>query len=132
VRFPLWLSTEPLLEIRRFRDEGRCKDPVPSMTIVVEQENVYRAFAFLRIDDRMGVSVRTGMRAQHFTMFESDMLAEIIPFELAEKLKDVLEGRQPPEPLDAIYARANALQREDVMLRISSYGSDGNRSVEDE
>lgn len=96
--FPLWLSREPLLQIRKRCQEGACLDFAPSDRIAVDEEGNYRGIGFLRIDEESGVIATTGMQKQRFPIVLSDAIDEILIFEVVDALEGVLSGDKDPIP----------------------------------
>jgi hypothetical protein len=101
-RFPLWLSLGQRAEIKRLCDSGKCKDPIPSELIGADEEDNYRAIAFLRINDQVGVCVETGMRSQQFPVVLDEIVSELVINDLYEELMAVLNKKSQAEPLSQI------------------------------
>lgn len=107
-RFPLWLSAEPLIAIRKLAEAGKCLDPVPSYVIGFDQNNAYHGVAWLTIDDHRGVLATTAMRCQRSPVMRSDALHEILFFQVRDLLMDVIDGSEPGVALAEIDRKVSA------------------------
>jgi hypothetical protein len=108
-RFPLWLSAEPLIAIRKLAEDGRCLDAVPSYVIGFDEYNAYHGMAWLTIDDHRGVLASTAMHCQRFPVSQCDALHEILVFQIRDLLMDVIDGSEPGRPFAEIDRRIKAL-----------------------
>jgi hypothetical protein len=59
----------------------------------------------MRVTEDSGVCARFAMRSQQFPIVPSDLLREILFFEIHGKLEQILKGTAAPEPMREIYAR---------------------------
>jgi hypothetical protein len=100
--FPLWFSRDGLLQLQTLSLSGRCLDPVPSHYIGFDENDAYRGIAHLRIDQKGGVVVKTGMRAQFFPGVDSEIVHQLLIQELYEALIRVLNGKNQATPLEEI------------------------------
>ena len=117
--FPLWLSAEPQIKLQRLHEQGKCRDCIPSVLIGHDEDRVYHGLSFIRIDENRGVSVTTSMRSQRFPVLESEVLDEILPFLLHEKLMDAINGIEETESSEELAARANGFLNYFTMCRYS-------------
>lgn len=88
-RFPLWLSLQPQLEITQAFEAGRCLDRIPSIISGVDADGNHRALGFLRMTEDRVLIAESGVRSQRFPIDESELLDEVIAFDLAEHLRAV-------------------------------------------
>lgn len=95
-KFPLWLSAELRVKIQRLSESGRCLDFGPSEWIGVDSQGNYHGISWLMIDDKSGVFANSAMRSQRFPIIESEILSEILVFEIYKELNAVLEGQSKP------------------------------------
>lgn len=98
-KFPLWLSAELRVKIQNFAKSGKVSDYVPSEWIGIDSQGNYRGISWLLIDDTSAILSKSAMRSQRFPIIESEVLSEILVFEIYEELEYVLEGKAEPVPL---------------------------------
>lgn len=91
-RFPLWLSVDLRIKIRKLAESKRIKDFSPSHWIGVDEKKNYFGLIWLQIDNEKGVVEQSAIRAQNFPIIESEILSEILLFQLYEELSRILEG----------------------------------------
>jgi hypothetical protein len=100
--FPLCLSINLSLKIQNLAKSNTIIDPWPTEWIGVDDRRNYRGIIWLWIDDENGVVAQTAMRAQLFPIVESQLLRELLVFELYEELSQVLSGRRKATPITKI------------------------------
>ncbi len=120
-RFPLWLSVEPLLKIRKVHEAGLCRDPVPSTIEACEPDGTVHIFAYLRVTEDSAVFARGAVRNQQFPVLSSDLLHEIIPFELADALDEYIAGT-PATSWPELSEMLDRFQKLYTVLSVSGYG----------
>lgn len=121
-RFPFWLSAPLLIKIQNLFRLGSCKDFAPSEIIGVDSKGNYYAIGWLRIDDDAVVFAQTGMRSQQFPIILSDILGELIIYELYDQVTDVLEGRLSARPLNEIKSKVEEFRNSYKLMRQSICG----------
>jgi len=104
-RFPLWLSADLRIKIQNLAKLKKIKDFVPSHWIGTDDQGYYHGIMWLRIDDEMGAVTHAAMRSQHFPIIESELLCELLVFQLYEELSRVLEKGVEPTPINKINER---------------------------
>ncbi len=104
-RFPLWLSGPIRNKIQKHFLEGRVLDMVPSTYIGRNSEGTYRALAFLRVNDTLGVAAETAMRFQRFPVSQAEALDDVVLFDLFDRLEAVLDGREAASTMADIAVR---------------------------
>jgi len=122
--FPMWLSMQPLQEIRRLHDEGRISDPIPSFFLGEDGAENVHGISFIRITVKTGTYTISGIRCQSFPIIETELLQEILAFEINEKLQAVLNSKQDAVPIDLVETRVKQFQRNYVWAGSSTYGDD--------
>jgi hypothetical protein len=113
--FPLWLGAGPRLKIQNIQKLGQCRDFAPSEWMGRDSDGNFRGLMWLRISESTGVMVLSAMRAQQFPVIETELLSEIMVFELLDKLQQVLNGKEKPALLVTI-AEALAKLREHCIM----------------
>lgn len=122
-RFPLWLSAEPLVEIRKLREAKKCLDPVPSTVTGVDAQNNYHGIGYLRVAQETFVVVRSAVRSQLFPILESELLEEIVIFEILAALREVLAGSAAPLPRAAASAMVETFRKTYELRSTTTYGA---------
>ena len=92
-RFPMWISADPKIKIQRLRQAGRCRDGAPSYWIGADDRDNYHALMWLSIDETQWVLVKTAARNQSFPVDLSELITEILSFDVLRALEDVLNGK---------------------------------------
>lgn len=108
--FYLWLSRTARSKIQKLYESGVCKDYIPSYLVGIDKDNIYRGIAYLRIDDKVGISTETAMRGQQFPVSLDEILEDILVCELYEKLKEALKEKSKAQQLSQINKRVAVLQ----------------------
>src|SRR5689334_2570483 len=85
-RFPLWLSAGLRIKIQKLAEAKTINDFVPNEWIGIDKNGNYHGLTWLSIDDERVVISQTAMRAQSFPVVESDILSELLIFQLYEEL----------------------------------------------
>lgn len=122
-RFPMWLSVDLRLKIQRYSTSGRCIDPVPSQWIGKDENGNYRGVTWMRVTRDAGVWAASGMRSQQFPLVASELLGEILVFEIFARLEEVLNGSESPVPMSEIYARLKGYESKYSLCSLSAYSS---------
>lgn len=105
IKYPLWLSRKPRLQLERWFREGLVADFGSCGVYGYDATGVLRGLEFVRVNATHGLAVETAMRAQQFPLMFSDLLGEVLFIQLMDRLKNYLDGTQGLEPLPVIYAR---------------------------
>jgi hypothetical protein len=101
-RFPMWLSVDLRAKIKRLAEEDRCLHWIPSEYIGVDDNGNYHGLAWLRINENSVVVAETAMRSQQFPVIESEILSEILIFQLHDELELVLQEKSDALPLRVV------------------------------
>lgn len=102
-RFPLWLSTEILMKFRELWQNGKIRNIAPNGEwIGVDDLGNYYGIIWIRVDDESGVIAKSAISSKSFPVVESDILSEILVFQLYEELSNVLDGNKPAIPIEEI------------------------------
>jgi hypothetical protein len=101
-KFPFWVSGPLRIKIQNLCQAGKCKDFAPSEVIGVDSNGNYHALGWLRISDDTAVLAETGMRSQQFPIILSDILGELLVYELYDQVTDYLAGKLRGQPLSEI------------------------------
>lgn len=120
--FPMWLSMEPRQKIKKLYEGGEILDPIPSIIVGTDTAGDYRGVSFIRIDDEVGTYVLSAMRNQSFPIIESELLEEILAFEIYEKLKAVLRGQSNATSLKIIDEKIKQFEGKYEWSLRSTYG----------
>lgn len=94
--FPLWLSLDCREQIRNLSDAGKIKDPTPSCYVGNDKEDNQHAFAYIQLNEKVGLFSRTGMRRQNFEIPLYELLEDIAILELSSKLEKYFKGNETP------------------------------------
>jgi hypothetical protein len=98
-RFPLWLSADIRIKIKQLAKSGKCLDFAPSEWIGEDDRGNYYGIIWLRINNEVGVFARSAMKSQRFPIVQSEILSELLVFQLYEELCAVLNGHIGAVPL---------------------------------
>lgn len=91
-RFPLWLSLGIPDKLYELYKSKKIKSWSPSHWIGVDEKENYFGLIWLPIDDEKGVIEQSAIQTQNFPVVGSEILTEILFFQLYEKLSRILEG----------------------------------------
>jgi hypothetical protein len=126
--WPMQLSLEGRNQIWRMYRAGRCADPIPSHVIGTDESDNIRAVAWMRISERLGVFVKTGMRNQLFTANVIQAIEEVATCELVERALGVIAGRERPVELTVIDRHLDRFRTECTTLEVACLG-DGPKEI---
>jgi len=101
-KFPLWLSLEPRLKFQKMHESGIVATPVPSKIVGRDENGRCRGLSYIRMGEKKGVFVSTVMRSQHFPVHASEVLCEILPFLLHQRIADAVNGDDPALPWEQV------------------------------
>lgn len=101
--FPMWLSIEKRSEIEKLYNNKEIADFAPSEWIGTDKDGNYYGIIWIAIDNNVGVYCQTGMKCQLFPIIQSEILSELLLFQLFDQLKITLEKKDNPIPLKDIY-----------------------------
>lgn len=85
--FPLVLSQEAVLKIRKLSEKNRWKDIGPSHYIFKDSFENYYAIAYIRMNDNDCIFINKSMKGQYFPVSVADLLSEIAIFNLYVMIK---------------------------------------------
>ncbi len=100
--FPLWLSKDLRIKIETFSKENKCIDYTSSEWIGKDELDTYHGISWLMIDEKNGVYTQTVMRNKRFPIVVSEVLSEILIFQLYEELVRVQQHKTCPIMVDHI------------------------------
>lgn len=103
--FPLWLSLDIRTAIAQLHKEGRCWDPIPSCFVGWDEEGHCHGIGCLRIDSSAGVYAYSGAKKKAFPVKLSDLVEEVLVFEIWERLQQTLAGTEKAMPLHVIQTK---------------------------
>lgn len=121
-RFPLWLSAEIRIKIQQLNKAKKCYDFVPSVWVGVDNSGNYHGITWLMVTENAGVLARSGIRAQRFPVIESELLSELLVFQLYEELENVFRGSSVLVPKTRISAN---VQEYKSQYKLRSYSGIG-------
>ncbi|MEN5229745.1 DUF2726 domain-containing protein [Brevundimonas naejangsanensis] len=121
-RFPYMLAGAARESIRSMNAEGRIIDPCSSGFIGYDADEVVRGMHYIRVSATEGVFVKSAMRPQFFPILFSDLLDEILSFQLEAEVRRWLAGEVPSTPLADIHAEFHRLSESLKLGQSHSYG----------
>jgi hypothetical protein len=120
-KFPMWLASEIRLKVQELSKRGKIVTPFIPHWIGVDDKGNYRGISWVKIADGLGVSAETGMKKKLFTVSETELLSEILCFQIMERIEGVLESREQPVDYESIISRLKWYAEQ---LREASFASD--------
>lgn len=90
--FPLWLGLEQQLWIKGEARNHGWQDAVSTSLVGSDRRGNIRGVACLRVDDSVGVLTETAMRAQFFDVPRTELVEDLLTFQIAEELRAVADG----------------------------------------
>lgn len=91
-KFPLFLSHDIRLSIRKYFNQNKIRSFCPNTWIGTDHNGNFYGICWLLIDDNNGILSYCGMKAQAFPVSESDLLQEIMVFDLFDQLSRYFKG----------------------------------------
>ncbi|MBI5750508.1 MAG: DUF2726 domain-containing protein [Nitrospinae bacterium] len=91
--FPMWLSVELRAKIQHLWKSRKCMDCVPSELIGIDKQGNYHGLSWIMIDEKKGVYTQATMQNKNFPIVPSEILGEILVFQLYEELSQVLRNK---------------------------------------
>lgn len=122
-KFPLFLSFDIRNEIRKLSEQGKIKSLIPNVWIGTDKNGNYYGISWLYIDNETGLFTISGMKAQRFPISESDLLEEIMIFDLYEQLLGFFDNKSRSVLNQAIFKMVNEFERKYRMALVSTGGS---------
>lgn len=92
--FPYWLSARLRLQTLRLGRKGSINDPYPSHILATDKRGNFHALGWLRIDDITEVSATVSIRSRGFQTLMTDLLEELIVYEIHGLLVKALNGER--------------------------------------
>ena len=120
-KFPLFLSLEIRNEIKKLSEQKKIKSLIPNVWIGKDENGNYYGVSWLYIDDEKGLITVSGMKAQRFPISESELLEEIMIFDLYEQLVEFLDNKRKSVLNQEISKRINHFEKK-YRLAIFSVG----------
>lgn len=105
IKCPYWLSADARIKVQQLAKARKVKDPSSSGFIGYDDNEHMRGIEFIRVSDKEGIYVESGMRHQNFPGMFSDLFSEILFVQLFEKIEDYLKTGQNLVSLETIYAK---------------------------
>jgi len=119
--YPLWLSRDVLSQIRDLADARKIKYPFPTGNwIGTDDSGNFHGIIWLWINEDTGVFAQSAMRAQNFPIVETDILGEILIFQLFDKLLEVMSNKAAAIPIRTIIATIKAFEAKYSVRRAES------------
>jgi hypothetical protein len=92
--FPMWLSAEPRSKIESLCKGGQCHDFAPSDWVGVDESHNYHGIMWLCISEDSFIYAEVSARAQNFPIIVSELVSEVLTFDLFKTLQRVLRGEE--------------------------------------
>lgn len=108
-KFPFFLSFDIRNELRKLFESKKIKSSFPNVWIGTDHNRNYYGVSWIQVDDNQWLVTTSGMKVQRFPMVQSDLLEEILIFELYNDLSGEFEKR------------INIFSYEEMALIINSY-----------
>jgi hypothetical protein len=124
-QFPYWLSLDVQNEIRKIKKEKLIKDDILSHWIGIDNMGNRRCLAWLNVTDDRVLLARTGMRNQNFPIDISDILSQIVAFDIKRDLDLYLKGGRkaiPNEKLEEVLKEYQSRYRMCCFFGYSKHG----------
>lgn len=109
-QFPLWLSAPIGAKIQKLCLEEKVKDFGYSTYVNRDERGNYKAISYIRVTETEGIMDEIGMRGQKFPVSEAELLMEIAPYFINERLEAVMSGQQKTISLDSIRKAINTFK----------------------
>lgn len=93
-RFPYFLSLDIRRKFNELFKQKKMKSSNISTWIGKDNNDNYYGVSWLFVSDELGLMTISGMKAQNFPMSHSELLEEIMIFELYDKLMEYFEGKR--------------------------------------
>lgn len=101
-RFPYWLGLDAQLKIKDLHKGGAICDMAPSTYEGIDEHDVRRAIAFIRINQTAGVRVTAAMRSQQFRVDLSEPMRGVLFNDLLHELEQALHDTSLQVALEQI------------------------------
>lgn len=118
--FPFFLSYEIRTEIREFFEKKKIRSPIPNTWIGKDNNNNYYGISWLYIDNEFGLLTTSGMKSQRFPILESELLEEIMIFDLYEQLQNYFENRNLTVLNQEIIKKVNEFENQYKMVVVTT------------
>lgn len=115
------MSLEIRNEIKKLSEQKKIKSLIPNVWIGKDENGNYYGVSWLYIDDEKGLITVSGMKAQRFPISESELLEEIMIFDLYEQLVEFLDNKRKSVLNQEISKRINHFEKK-YRLAIFSVG----------
>ena len=126
-KFPMRLASEVRLKIQKLAKQGKIVSPFISDWIGIDKNGDYHGIAWVRISEGLGVATETAMRKQQFPVSETELLSEILCFQIIEAVEGVLEGHRKPEEYSSIMNRLENCAETFKVRSFAGYGNENPR-----
>ena len=123
----MWLASEVRLKVQRLSKQGKIVTPFVPHFIGADKHGNYRGISWVKISEGFGVSAETAMRKQLFPVSESELLSEILCFQIMERIDAVLDGTEQPVDYESIARRLKWYSEQLKMASFAGYGNEDPR-----
>ncbi len=106
--FPLWLSKNVRAHIQSLAKQHKYIDFTSLEWIGIDKDDNYHGISWLLIDDKRGVYTQAIMRNKRFPIVVSDVLSDILAFQLYEELLQFQQNKARPKNKDYINSVINS------------------------
>ncbi|PED69294.1 DUF2726 domain-containing protein [Bacillus pseudomycoides] len=122
-KFPFFLSFDIKNEIRKLSEKKQIKSLIPNTWIGTDNNGNYYGISWLYIDNETGVFTTSGIKAQRFPVSESELLEEIMIFDLYEQLLGFFNNKRRSVMNREIFKRINEFEKKYRIALVSSGGA---------
>lgn len=118
--FPFFLSYDIRTELKKLFDKKKIKSF--NSWIGKDENNNYRGISWININDEFGLKTISGMKSQSFPIIESELLEEIMIFDLYEQLLNYFNNRSMPVLNQEIFKKFNIFESRYKLASFSFFG----------
>ncbi|MCY8267083.1 hypothetical protein MOC48_12055, partial [Bacillus haynesii] len=122
-KFPFFLSFDIRNEIRKLSEKKQIKSLIPNAWIGTDNNGNYYGISWLYIDNETGVFTTSGIKGQRFPVSESELLEEIMIFDLYEQLLGFFNNKRRSVSNREIFKRINEFEKKYRIALVSSGGA---------
>lgn len=101
--FPLWLSADLLMKFGELWERDKIRNIAPNGEwIGFDGLGNWHGIIWIQVDEEHGVITQSAISSKSFSVVESDILSEILIFQLYEELSNVIDGYKQATPIEEI------------------------------
>lgn len=93
-KFPFFLSYNIRKEFRELFNKKQIISPSPNTWIGTDKKGNYYGISWLYVDNNSGLVTTSGMRAQNFPVSQSELLEEIMIYNLHEQVLEFFDSKR--------------------------------------